>query len=120
MVLVFVGVYLFIAWTAVISLSSSKMVPRFDFVGLEQYIRLWSTPRWLTAVENLGIFTALFLLVTIALGLFMAILLDQKIRAEGFLRAIFLYPMHGSVLHRHGHGVEMDPQSFARRPEGRQ
>lgn len=90
---VFVGVYLFICWTLVISFSSSKMVPRFDFVGLEQYLRLWSTPRWITAVENLFLFTILFLVVTIALGLFMAILLDQKIRAEGVLRAIYLYPM---------------------------
>lgn len=93
LVAVFVGVYLFIVWTAAISLSSSKMVPRFDFVGLEQYVRLWSTPRWHTAVENLIIFTVLFLVITIALGLFMAILLDQKIRAEGALRAIYLYPM---------------------------
>ena len=88
-----VGVYLFILWTAAISFSSSKMVPRFDFVGLEQYVRLWSTPRWHTAVENLVIFTILFLAITIAIGLFMAILLDQKIRAEGVLRAIYLYPM---------------------------
>lgn len=88
-----VGVYLFIVWTAVISFSSSKMVPRFDFVGLEQYARLWSTPRWITAVENLFLFTTLFLAVTIAIGLLMAILLDQKIRAEGVLRAIYLYPM---------------------------
>ncbi len=88
-----VGVYLFIIWTAAISFSSSKMVPRFDFVGLEQYIRLWSTPRWLTAVENLFLFTVLFLAITIAIGLLMAILLDQKIRAEGVLRAIYLYPM---------------------------
>lgn len=91
--LVFVGVYLFIAWTTAISFSSSKMVPKFDFVGLEQYVRLWSTPRWHTAVENLFIFTVLFLAITIAIGLFMAILLDQKIRAEGALRAIYLYPM---------------------------
>lgn len=90
---VFVGVYLFICWTAAISFSSSKMVPRFDFVGLVQYIRLWSTPRWITAVENLFLFTVLFLAITIAIGLFMAILLDQKIRAEGVLRAIYLYPM---------------------------
>lgn len=90
---VFVGVYLFIFWTASISFSSSKMVPQFDFVGLEQYIRLWSTPRWHTAVENLFVFTILFLAVTIAIGLFMAILLDQRIRAEGVLRAIYLYPM---------------------------
>jgi glucose/mannose transport system permease protein len=90
---VFVGVYLFIAWTAAISFSSSRMVPKFDFVGFEQYVRLWSTPRWHTAVENLFIFTFLFLAITIAIGLFMAILLDQKIRAEGVLRAIYLYPM---------------------------
>lgn len=88
-----VGVYLFIIWTAVISFSSSKMVPRFDFVGLEQYVRLWSTPRWITAVENLFLFTVLFLVITIAVGLLMAILLDQRIRAEGVLRAIYLYPM---------------------------
>lgn len=90
---VFIGVYLFICWTIVISLSSSKMLPRYDFVGLEQYVRLWSTPRWITAVENLFLFTVLFLCITIAVGLFMAILLDQKVRAEGALRAIYLYPM---------------------------
>jgi glucose/mannose transport system permease protein len=31
--------------------------------------------------------------ITIAIGLLMAILLDQKVRAEGVLRAIYLYPM---------------------------
>jgi len=93
LIAVFVGVYLFICWTAAISFSSSKMVPKFDFVGLEQYVRLWSTPRWITAVENLFVFTMLFLAITIALGLFIAILLDQRVRAEGVLRAIYLYPM---------------------------
>lgn len=93
LIAVFVGVYLFIVWTAAISVSSSRMVPKFDFVGLEQYVRLWSTPRWHTAVENLFLFTVLFLAVTIAIGLFMAILLDQRVRAEGVLRAIYLYPM---------------------------
>lgn len=90
---ILIGVYVFIAWTGWISLSSSRMLPKFDFVGLEQYVRLWSTPSWHTAVANLFIFTTLFLLITIALGLFLAILLDQKVRAEGFLRAVYLYPM---------------------------
>ena len=93
LLVVFVGVYVFIAWTGWVSLSSSQMVPRFDFAGLSQYVRLWSTPRWHTAVANLFIFSALFLAVTIALGLLLAILLDQKVRAEGFLRGIYLYPM---------------------------
>lgn len=93
LLVILVGVYLFIAWTGWISISSSKMVPKYDFVGLEQYIRLWATPRWHTAVANLFIFSSLFLVVTIAVGLIMAILLDQNIRAEGALRAVYLYPM---------------------------
>ncbi|MCT4371585.1 sugar ABC transporter permease [Yangia mangrovi] len=90
---VLIGVYVFIGWTLWISMSSSSMLPRYDFVGLEQYVRLWNTPRWHTAVINLFLFTALFLAITIALGLLMAILLDQNIRAEGVLRTIYLYPM---------------------------
>lgn len=93
LLVILVGVYLFIAWTGWISLSSSRMVPQYDFVGLEQYYRLWATPRWHTAVANLFIFSALFLAVTIGVGLVMAILLDQNIRAEGALRAVYLYPM---------------------------
>lgn len=93
LLVILVGVYLFIAWTGWISMSSSKMVAKYDFVGLEQYVRLWATPRWHTAVVNLFIFSSLFLVVTIAVGLIMAILLDQNIRAEGALRAVYLYPM---------------------------
>lgn len=93
LLVILVGVYLFIAWTGWISLSSSKMVPAYDFVGLDQYARLWATPRWHTAVANLFIFTTLFLAITVGIGLVMAILLDQHIRAEGVLRAIYLYPM---------------------------
>jgi glucose/mannose transport system permease protein len=50
-------------------------------------------PRWHVAVENLFIFTILFIVLCIAIGILLAILLDQKIRAEGFLRTVYLYPM---------------------------
>ena len=93
LLVVIVTVYLFILWTGVISVTSSKFVPTYDFVGLEQYVRLWATPRWHTAVANLFIFSARFLALSTGLGLLMAILLDQNIRAEGALRAIYLYPM---------------------------
>ncbi|GLU30023.1 sugar ABC transporter permease [Brucella sp. NBRC 12950] len=93
LLVVIVTVYLFILWTGLISVTSSKFVPIYDFVGLEQYFRLWSTPRWHTAVANLFIFSALFLVLSTGLGLLLAILLDQNIRAEGALRAIYLYPM---------------------------
>jgi glucose/mannose transport system permease protein len=41
----------------------------------------------------MGIFGFLYILICLALGLFLAILLDQKIRGEGVLRPIYLYPM---------------------------
>ena len=86
-------VYGFVLWTFYISLTKSKMLPRYDFWGIEQHFRLWSNPRWFIAVENLLIFTVLFVGICILIGILLSILLDQKIRAEGFLRTIYLYPM---------------------------
>jgi len=86
-------VYGFVLWTFYISLTKSKMLPRYEFWGIEQHFRLWSTPRWFIAVENLLIFTVLFVGICLLIGIILSILLDQKIRAEGFLRTVYLYPM---------------------------
>jgi glucose/mannose transport system permease protein len=91
MALVFV--YGFIAWTGYLSLTESRLLPSYEFAGLTQYERLFDNERWWTSAKNLGIFGGLFIAVSLALGLLLAILLDQKIRAEGALRAIYLYPM---------------------------
>ena len=88
-----VFVYGFIAWTGVISLTASKFVPDFTFVGLSQYSQLWVTDRWNIAVINLGIFSLFFIGLTLLAGLVLAILLDQRIRAENAIRTIYLYPM---------------------------
>ena len=86
-------VYGFVLWTFYISLTKSRMLPRYEFWGIDQHFRLWSNPRWFIAVENLLIFTVLFVGICILIGILLSILLDQKIRAEGFLRTIYLYPM---------------------------
>ena len=86
-------VYGFVLWTFYISLTKSKMLPRYEFWGFEQHFRLWSSPRWFNAVENLLIFTVLFVGICLLIGIILSILLDQKIRAEGFLRTVYLYPM---------------------------
>ena len=86
-------VYGFVLWTFYISLTKSRMLPRYEFWGIDQHFRLWSNPRWFIAVENLLIFTVLFVGICILIGIILSILLDQKIRAEGFLRTIYLYPM---------------------------
>ena len=86
-------VYGFVLWTFYISLTKSKMLPRYEFWGIDQHFRLWSSPRWFNAVENLLIFTVLFVAICLLIGIILSILLDQKIRAEGFLRTVYLYPM---------------------------
>ena len=86
-------VYGFILWTLYISFTKSKILPNYNFWGIGQYFRLWSMDRWHVSVTNLFIYTSLFLILCILIGIILAILLDQKIRAEGFLRTIYLYPM---------------------------
>jgi glucose/mannose transport system permease protein len=86
-------VYGFILWTGWLSFTDSRLLPRYDLAGIVQYVTLFENERWWTALRNLGIFGGLFIGICLVTGLLLAILLDQRIRAEGFLRAIYLYPM---------------------------
>lgn len=79
-------------WTIVYSFTNSTLLPRLEFVGLEQYRRLWVTPRWLIAIENLAIYGVLSLAFSLVIGFVLAALMDQKIRFENTFRTIFLYP----------------------------
>jgi glucose/mannose transport system permease protein len=86
-------VYGFILWTIYLSFTESKMMPNYGFTGLSAYARLWAQPNWYVALQNLAIFGTLYIGICIGLGLLLAILLDQRIRIEGVLRPIYLYPM---------------------------
>ncbi|WP_164646174.1 sugar ABC transporter permease [uncultured Shimia sp.] len=97
-VAVLIFVYGFIIWTGWVSLTRSKLMPKYEIKGFIQYDRLFASPRWDTAMDNLFIFGGLFIGISLILGLFLAILLDQKIRAEGALRTIYLYPMALSMI----------------------
>lgn len=92
-VLSFFFIYGLIAWNGYLSVSASRILPNYEFVGLEQYVRLFDSERFRVALTNMAIFGGLFIGGAMALGLLLAILLDQKIRAEGVLRTIYLYPM---------------------------
>ncbi len=86
---IFVGCTL---WTIFYSFTKSKLLPKADFVGLDQYERLWSTRRWLVSIENLLIYGSLSLIFSLVIGFLLAALLDQKIRFEDTFRTILLYP----------------------------
>ena len=91
--IVLVFVYGFILFTVYLSFTDSKILPSFGWVGWQNYERLFGLRAWYIAVTNLLIFGSLYIVICCALGLLLAILLDQKIRAEGFIRTIYLYPM---------------------------
>lgn len=88
-VVVYVGCML---WTVRLSTTSSKMLPTFDFVGLDQYERLLSNTRFLTSLTNMGVFGVLFIAGCLALGFLLAVFIDQRVKAEGVFRTIYLYP----------------------------
>lgn len=97
-VLVGIGIYGYMLWTGVLSFTSSSFLPVYDFVGFDQYAKLMTNDRWLTASVNLGIFGGLFILSCLLIGVVLAIFLDQKIRQEGAIRTIYLYPMALSMI----------------------
>lgn len=79
-------------WTVLYSFTNSKLLPRFNFVGFDQYERLWQTSRWLISIQNLMVFGIFSLTFTISIGFLLAVLMDQKIRFEDTFRTIMLYP----------------------------
>src|SRR5919202_3476045 len=72
-------VYGFILWTIYLSFTRSRLLPVYELAGFDAYQRLWSQPNWWKAIQNLAIFGGLYIGVCLALGLLLAILLDQKI-----------------------------------------
>jgi glucose/mannose transport system permease protein len=98
--LVLVFVYGFNLWTLFLSFTNSKAFPTTNLIGFTNYLRLWNwtfetdpPSNWYTALINMGLFGGLYIFFCLFLGLVLAILLDQKIRGEGILRPIYLYPL---------------------------
>jgi glucose/mannose transport system permease protein len=86
-------VYGFIAMTTWLSFTRSRLLPNWELTGVQNYEALFVNDRWWVSISNLLIFGGLFIAITMFIGLLMAIFLDQKIRFEGVLRSIYLYPM---------------------------
>src|SRR5215212_8368765 len=74
---VYVGCML---WTVRLSFSSSRLLPKFDWVGLQQYQRLVANDRFVVSIENIAIFGVLFVGGCLALGFLLAVFIDQRVR----------------------------------------
>lgn len=93
--MIFTALVIFVgctAWTIYHSFTSSRLLPSNNWVGFDQYERLWDTKRWIVSVGNLAIYGVCSLVLSVIIGFVLAALLDRKIRFEGVFRSIFLFP----------------------------
>jgi glucose/mannose transport system permease protein len=88
-------VYGFIGWTTRVSFSAWRgMNPDYTFVGFKNYIDLFvNNLRFQIDIKNTLIFTLVFVLGCLIIGLFSALLLDQGLKGESFFRSLFIFPM---------------------------
>jgi glucose/mannose transport system permease protein len=92
-VVTLIFVYGFILFTVYLSFTGSKILPNFSWVGLENWTRLFKLDQWWLALKNMGLFFVLYIGISTALGLLLAILIDLNRLGEKLFRPIFLYPM---------------------------
>jgi glucose/mannose transport system permease protein len=93
--MMFIVLFAFIGcsiWTIIYSMSDAKIYPLFTYVGLKQYYRLFKADIWTIAWHNALIYISLETTLAFVTGFLIAVFMDQKIRAEGIFRTIYLYP----------------------------
>ena len=105
---ILVFVYGFIGWTGwasmlkwnnIARIPKGNIFPQVDFAGFENYSRLLlMDQRFQTDLRNTVVFTLVFITACLFLGLFLAILLDQKVKGESIFRSIYLFPMAVSFI----------------------
>ncbi len=83
----------FSAWTTWVSLTRSTLLPDYRWAGLRNYRLMLANQNWQIAYANLFVYGILFVVLTMAMGLLLATLIDQNVRGENLFRAVFLYPM---------------------------
>lgn len=118
--MILVALFVFVGgtlWVILFSFTSMRVLPLFTpsewwnkFIGFANYDRLFNSSRWMDcpalseigtsawklqcsgAYPNVVTYAFLSIIFVMIFGFLIAVLMDQKIRAEGVFRTIFLYP----------------------------
>src|SRR5215216_4531716 len=87
---------LFIAYPFVdgvlLSVTNTKVGVRGEFVGLRNFEKIWNDSIFRTAVWNTCWYTAVTTVFKLALGLWLAVLLNRHFKGKAFIRAFILLP----------------------------
>ncbi len=82
--------WVFTIW---MSFNEWKVGQPIAFVGLANYLRLPTDPRFVEAVGHTIVYTALSVALPLVLGTLAAVVFHQKFPGRGFLRGVFIMPM---------------------------
>jgi glucose/mannose transport system permease protein len=86
-------VYVSIGWNVIVSLSAwLELEPNYRIVGFSNYAYEFSQQSFWISLQNNLLLILLFVPSSLLLGLFLAILLDNKARGEGVFRTVYLLP----------------------------
>ena len=93
--LVLMAIFLFvpIVWAIVLSFQETKGFGTPDWVGADNYVRLFSDPIFWQSLGNTAIFTVLTVPVDMLGGLALAVLLNSALPARGIWRTVIVLPM---------------------------
>ncbi len=64
-----------------------------EFVGLDNYIRLFNNSSFMQALKNTGVFTAVAVPLAVLIPLLLALLLDRRIPGASIFRTILISPL---------------------------
>lgn len=94
--IVLLAIYGSIGWNVLISLTDFEglTLPEYSLsaLDLEMYAQLFSDPVFWNATKNTFLLMIPFTLLSLALGLALAVLIDQGIRLKNTIRTIYLLP----------------------------
>src|SRR3954447_20458363 len=82
--------WIFTIW---MSLQEWKVGAPTTFVGLANYVRMPTDPRFVEAVWDTLLYTALSVALPLVFGTAAAVVFHQKFPGRGFLRGLFIMPM---------------------------
>ncbi|HEX5823543.1 MAG TPA: sugar ABC transporter permease [Candidatus Limnocylindrales bacterium] len=62
------------------------------FIGTQNYLNVFKDPIFIRAIQNSLYYAVVWVPLTMAVGLFLAVLVNQKLRGRTFFRAAFYFP----------------------------
>ncbi len=72
--------------------NSTSIFYDYEFAGLANYQRLLRTPRFITALNNTILFTAVTVPIELVIGIGLALVLNRQFRGKGLVRMAVLFP----------------------------